>query len=114
MNERDFVLRRIRGDRARARVIVSLVAGEAAEPGALTARFDIVLEAEPDYFYSSTGVASVAEVLRSTKNAPYVGGVLSYHTPLAEVARQLGENPRLSELPERAVSDLASLAEMAG
>jgi hypothetical protein len=44
MNERDFVLRRIRGDRARARVIVSLVAGEAAEPGALTARFDIVLE----------------------------------------------------------------------
>ena len=44
MNERDFVLRRIRGDRARARVIVFLVAGEAAEPGALTARFDIVLE----------------------------------------------------------------------
>ena len=44
MNARDFVLRRIRGARARARVIVPLVADEAAEPGALTARFDIVLE----------------------------------------------------------------------
>ncbi|MDP6805685.1 MAG: protocatechuate 3,4-dioxygenase subunit beta, partial [Rhodospirillales bacterium] len=43
MNARDFVLRRIRDDRARARVIVPLVAGEVAEPGALAARFDIVL-----------------------------------------------------------------------
>ncbi|MED5263239.1 MAG: MMPL family transporter [Myxococcota bacterium] len=77
-------------------------------------RFDIVLTAEPDYFYSSAGIASVIEVLDATGDAPHLGGTLSYLTPLSEVARSLDDNLTLLELPERSGSDLSSLAEMAG
>ena len=52
---------------------------------------------------------SVEELARE---APYVGGVESLLVPLGEVARAVGEEPPLSELPEMAMSDLATLAEM--
>jgi predicted RND superfamily exporter protein len=75
-------------------------------------RYDVVLEAIPDFFYSSTGTALVEELEALARSVVDVGGVESHLTLLGEVARALGEEPPLSKLPHLAVGDLATLAEM--
>jgi predicted RND superfamily exporter protein len=75
-------------------------------------RYDVVLEAPPDFFYSSHGTRLVEELEEIAGSVVHVGGVESHLTLLAEVARAVGEAPPLSRLPELAVADLAILAEM--
>jgi hypothetical protein len=71
-----------------------------------------VLDAVPDFFYSSGGTRLVEEIERVAASVPDVGGVESHLTLLRQVALALGEEPPLSQLPGLAVADLAVLAEM--
>ncbi len=75
-------------------------------------RFDVVFQGEPDFFYSSTGAALLESFERQALRAPHVGGVESPLTVLGEIARALGETQPLSQLPEMALADLATLGEM--
>ena len=71
-----------------------------------------MLDGLPDFFYSSSGAALMESLEDLARAAPFVGGVESHLDTLGEVARAVGAEPPLSELPEMAVSDLAMLAEM--
>lgn len=75
-------------------------------------RYDVVLEAPPDFFYSRDGTRLVEELVERAGSVPNVRGVESHLTPLGEVARAVGKQPPLSQLPNLAVADLATLAEI--
>ncbi len=77
-------------------------------------RYDLVLEALPDFFYSSAGTKLLEDLVKLAGSVSHVGGVESHLTPLGEVAKAVGKEPPLSELPNLAVADLATLAEMSG
>jgi predicted RND superfamily exporter protein len=74
--------------------------------------FDVVFEAEPDFFYSSAGARLLEQFEESARQAPAVGGIESPLTPLREIAHGLGEELPLSGLPAMSVADLATVLEM--
>jgi predicted RND superfamily exporter protein len=75
-------------------------------------RFDVVLEAERDFFYGPAGAQLTEEIRGLADGAPHVGGAVTYLEPLAQVAHALGEERRLSSLSALRLADVATVAEM--
>ncbi len=92
----------------------AIVRAERAFNGAFwgSYRYDVVLEAPPDFFYSAGGTRLVEELVTLMSSVPGVGGVESHLIPLTEIARAFDKKPPLSNLPDFATADLAMLAEM--
>jgi hypothetical protein len=75
-------------------------------------RFDVVVEASPDYFYSTAGVAFIERIRDAGAAAPHVTGVLAYTDVLEESARALGLRRPAAQLSSTEVADMATVAEM--
>ncbi len=75
-------------------------------------RFDVVFEGAPEFFREPGGAAVMEAVQKLSEQAPHVGGVETYLTPLEEIAAVLGVDHALSELSIRKFWDLFTLAEM--
>jgi len=75
-------------------------------------RFDVVFEGAPEFFREPGGVSLLEAVRRLSEDAPHVGGVETYLTPLEEIAEALGAKGALSKLSLRKLWDLFTLAEM--
>jgi predicted RND superfamily exporter protein len=75
-------------------------------------RFDVVVEAEPDFFYGPAGVRLTEAIRDVASGAPHVGGVTTYLEPLDEIARALGVEGELGSLSALQLADLAMVAEM--
>jgi len=75
-------------------------------------RFDVVVEAQPDFFYGPAGAGLAFRLREIAEEAPHVGGVMTYLEPLGEVARALGEDAPLSSLSPLRLADIATVAEM--
>jgi hypothetical protein len=77
-------------------------------------RFDVVLDAAPEFFYTPAGAALVEDVERLAAAAPHVSGVLTYLDPLREVAGALGASGPLSQRSWVELADTSTLVEMSG
>ncbi len=75
-------------------------------------RFDVVFEGSHEFFYTPAGAALMEDVRRIAREAPHVGGALTYLSTLEEVARALGKTESLSSLSPLMLADVATVAEM--
>jgi hypothetical protein len=75
-------------------------------------RFDVVLDAPDDFFYSPPGARLVEEVARVGAGGPNVSGVMSYLDVLEESAVALGRDRALARANAIEIADLATVAEM--
>src|SRR6185503_11883692 len=75
-------------------------------------RFDVVLDAPTDFFYSPAGVRLAGKVARAGAGAPHVSGVMSYLDVLDESAVALGLDRSLELADAVEIADLATVAEM--
>lgn len=78
-------------------------------------RFDVVLEGSAGFFFRPEGVRQVESLERmALRQGDFSGvaGVLSYRTPLSEIARAFGDEGALGALPRERLEDYLSLAAM--
>ncbi len=75
-------------------------------------RFDVVLDAAPEFFYTPDGAAFIEDFERLAATAPHVSGVLTYLDPLEEVAGALGASGPLSKRSWVELADATTLVEM--
>jgi hypothetical protein len=74
-------------------------------------RFDVVLEAEPEFFRTPDGIALVEAIQEEVRSAPHVGGVESDLSVLRQLADLFDEQGLLSEISPGKLWDLFTLAE---